>query len=1143
MQPSDFVHLHVHTEYSLLDGASRITDLVEKASRLGMPALAITDHGNMHGVVKFYQAALEAGIKPLIGCEVYIARRSRFDKSAGLKESPSHLTLLARDEEGYRNLLALVSLGYLEGFYYKPRIDRELLQKYHGGLIALSGCLKGAIPSALARRDGEKAKEWAGYLSELFGKDNFYLEIHDQGLKEQKEVNPLLVRLGKELDLPLVAANDCHYVNREDAYSQEILLCIQTGHKLQDEKRMKMATDEFYLKTYDEMLQKFGELPEALTNTRRIADRCHFELTFGKAHLPGFPPPPGKSREGYLRELCREGIRRRYGAPSKEIDARLEHELKVIEGKNYASYFLIIWDIIKYAKSQKIPVGPGRGSAAGSIVAYLLGITDIDPFCHDLLFERFLNPSRVALPDIDMDFCDQRRGEVIQYVAEKYGRHRVAQIITFGTLGAKAVLRDVGRVKGIPYGEVDRIAKLVPTAPRMTLKKALEMEPRLRELYQKDGGVKELIDIGFKLEGLARNSSTHAAGLVISEKALLENVPLCRGSNDEVITQFDMNDVEKVGLLKMDFLGLRTLTVIMDTLELVEKLRGETVALDEIPLDDPATFELLSKANTVGVFQLESPGMRDLSHRLGLKKFDDLLDLVALFRPGPMHMLEDYIGRKHGKVKIRYDHRGLEPILKNTYGIMLYQEQVMLIANKLAGFSLAEADILRHAMAKKKVDVMARMEEAFIKGAVKNGISRSLAGKIFRTMARFAEYGFNKSHSAAYALIAYRTAYLKAHYPKEYMAALLTSEMNNMDKLMKYAAECQSMGIKVSPPDLNKSFSKFTVAGDSILFGLAAVKNVGEGAVESIVSARSEEGPFKSFFDFLDRVDLFAVNKKVIESLIKCGATDSLEGNRAQKMEVLDRAIEMAHRKQEDQARGQSTLFESFEREDEKNGISVFPSREEYPENELLAMEKELLGMYITGHPLSRYEKFLRIYASQTISQLAELKDRSPVRLGGIVDQVVEKVSRRTGRKLAVCQFEDLTGAVEMVVYSKAYDKFASLLDGGRPIIVEGRVNSREGGSNVVVSEIYRLEVAQERLARALHVDVYLANTAEETLKNLLALFRRHRGGCPVFLDFGFATGEKILLQAGNGIRVKCTPHLVEEIESVLGEETVYIKT
>jgi DNA polymerase-3 subunit alpha len=701
----------------------------------------------------------------------------------------------------------------------------------------------------------------------------------------------------------------------------------------------------------------------------------------------------------------------------------------------------------------------------------------------------------------------------------------------------------VGRVMGMLYGDVDRIAKLVPLAPRITLKKALEIEPRLKELYEKDEEVKKLIDIGFKLEGMARNASTHAAGVVISKNPLTEDVPLCRGSNDEIITQFDMNDVEDVGLLKMDFLGLKTLTVIMDTLELIEKTKGKSIALAKIPIDDPATFELLSKANTVGVFQLESPGMRDLSHRLGLTKFDDILALVALFRPGPMHMLEDYIERKHGKVKFKYDHPGMEPILKSTYGIMLYQEQVMMMANQLAGFTLAEADILRHAMAKKKVDQMARMEEAFIKGAVEKGISRPQAEKIFRTMARFAEYGFNKSHSAAYALIAYRTAYLKAHFPREYMAALLTSEVNNMDKLMKYVAECQAMGIKVSPPDVNESYSKFTVVGDAILFGIAAIKNVGEGAVESIVSARQSQGPFATFFDFLDRIDLFAVNKKVIESLIKCGATDSLGGNRAQKMAVLDRGIEMAHRKRRDREKGQTTLFESFEKEEEENGVSIFPDREEYPQNELLAMEKELLGMYITGHPLSKYEKTLKLYASHTTAQLSELKDRSRVRLGGIVTQVVEKTSRQTGKKLAICQFEDLSGAVELMVYSKKYRQFAPLLQKTQPLIIEGTVKSREMGSNVAVSDIYPLEKAQEKFARALHVDLHVVSTNEQTLKNLLDTFRDYRGSCPVFLDFSFATGEKILLQAGRETKVKCSPRLIEKIESLLGENSVYIKT
>lgn len=1142
MKPADFVHLHVHTEYSLLDGACKIPDLVEKALRFKMPALAITDHGSMYGVVKFYKAALEAGLKPIIGCELYVAPGSRFERKGGLRVPPFHITLLARNGTGYHNLLVLSSRAHLEGFYYKPRIDRELLEAHHEGLIALSGCLKGEIPRALLAGQEEEAEKHAAYFRDLFGKENFYLEIHDQGLKEQKQVNPLLIELGRKLDIPLVAANDCHYVNKEDAFAHEVLLCIQTGHKLEDSKRMRMATEEFYLKSSEEMETLFAEIPEVLFNTREIADRCNLELQFGQELLPGFHPPPGKSRSEYLRELCAAGIARRYGQKTEKIQDRLEHELGVIEQKDYSSYFLIIWDIIRYAKSQKIPVGPGRGSAAGSLVAYLLGITDIDPFRHNLLFERFLNPSRVALPDIDMDFCDQRRGEVIQYVSQKYGRDRVAQIITFGTMKARAVLRDVGRVMGMPYSEVDRIAKLVPFAPRMTLKRAIEIEPRLKELYQKDDRVTRLIDIAFKLEGLARNASTHAAGLVISEYPLIQTVPLCRGKEEEAITQYDMTDVEEVGLLKMDFLGLRTLTVIQDTLDLVEKTRQETIALGKIPLDDPETFELLSKANTVGVFQLEGSGMRDLSHRLGLKKFDDLLDLVALFRPGPMHMLEDYIARKHGKVKIKYDHPKLEPILESTYGIMLYQEQVMMIANQLAGFSLAEADILRHAMAKKKIDTMARMGEAFIKGAVENGIRRGLAEKIFQTMARFAEYGFNKSHSAAYALIAYRTAYLKAHYPHQYMAALLTSEIRNMDKLKIYVAECQVMGIKVLPPDINESFAKFMVVRDNIRFGLAAIKNVGEGAVEAIITAREEQTPFRSFFEFLDRVDLFAVNKKVLESLIKCGALDSLPGNRTQKMEVLDQAIERAHRKQKDRQKGQATLFDHFDGEEENNGVTRFPEKEEWPQNELLAMEKELLGMYITGHPLSKYEKMFKLYTTHSINQLGGLRDKAKVRIGGIIDLVEEKASRRTGKKFAVCQLEDLTGVVEVMIYNQEYSAFAPLLQKGQVVFAEGTVKSRDRGSNMVASQIYPLDKAQERFARALHINVHLAATDEEDLKKLLNAFRRHRGHCPVYLDFDFATGEKILLRAGEQLKVKCTPQLVEDVEKILGENTVYVK-
>jgi DNA polymerase-3 subunit alpha len=1135
VKPSDFVHLHVHSEYSLLDGAGRIDDLVAKAARLKMPALALTDHGNMHGAVKFYREALDAGVKPILGCEIYVAPGSRFDRSTGIRETPSHLTLLAADNEGYHNLIVLCSLAHLEGFYYKPRVDHELLEKHHRGLIALSGCLKGEVTRALNANREEDAEKAAVFYRDLFGKDGYFFELHDHGIPEQKAVNPRLLALGKRLGIPLVAANDCHYVEKADAASQDILLCLQTGHKLEDEKRMRMATSEFYLKSQAEMEALFPDHPEVVAASRLIAERCAVTLDFGEIHLPAYAPPEGKTPTRYLRELCEAGIAARFGKKTEAIQKQLEHELQVIEGKSFETYFLIIWDIIHYAKSKDIPVGPGRGSAAGSLVAYLLGITDIDPFRHSLLFERFLNPSRATLPDIDMDFCDRRRGELIQYVMEKYGRDRVAQIITFGTLGARAVLRDVGRVKGFSYGEMDTLAKLVPFGPRMTLKKALELEPRLKEMTARDPKIKELMEVSFRLEGISRNASTHAAGVVISDRPLIEMVPLCRGSNDETVTQFEMADVEAIGLLKMDFLGLKTLSVIKDTLETVEKTRGAPVRLERIPLDDAKTFQLLAKANTVGIFQLESSGMRDLSHRIGLKKFDDLLDLVALFRPGPMHMLEDYIERKHGKVKIKYDHPRLEPILKNTYGIMLYQEQVMLIANQLAGFSLAEADLLRHAMAKKKVDEMARIKEAFVRGAVKNAVPKAATEKIFQDMARFAEYGFNKSHSAAYALIAYRTAYLKAHHPREYMAALLTSEMGKLDKMTTYVTECRAMGIKVLPPDVNESFAMFTVVKEGIRFGLAAIKNVGVGAVEAIIAARGRGGPFSSLSDFLERVDLSAANKKVLESLIRSGALDSLPGRRAQKMAVLERAMEAAQAKRRDREKGQASLFDPFE----SMSALELPPLAEYPQPDLLGMEKELLGMYITGHPLSHYETTLSLYASNTVRSLSGIKDHSTVRLGGLLAAVEVKTSKKNGKKLAVCQFEDLTGSIEVVFYTKEYEAFIKQIKEGAVLVLEGVLNSREMGSNVVASAVYPLEEAARKFIQTVHVEFHLNDVNEETFKRVQTVLGRHPGSSPVIFDLDFATGEKVVLKSGNRFRVSCTPRLIEELEKILGEGTV----
>ncbi|MFH1037954.1 MAG: DNA polymerase III subunit alpha [PVC group bacterium] len=1143
MSSSDFVHLHVHTEYSLLDGACRLPVLLERASRLKMPALAITDHGSMSGVVKFYKAALDVGIKPIIGCEFYVAPAGRFDKTAGPKAAASHLTLLARDRTGYQNLLVLISRAHLEGFYYKPRIDRELLEERHQGLIGLSGCLKGEIARALLGDDRPAAEGFLAYYSDLFGRDNFYLELMDHGLPEQKRLTPLLLDLSRRSGVPPAATNDVHYVNREDAYSQEVLLCIQTGRQLEDKARMKLASEEFYLKSAQEMGALFGEVPEALLNTRRIADRCSLEMEFGLDLLPRFEPPPGKTPPEYLRELCEKGIAGRYGRETETIRERLEHELKVIEGKRFASYFLIVWDLIRYAKVHKIPVGPGRGSVAGSIVAYLLGITDIDPFRHDLLFERFLNPNRTTMPDIDMDISDQGRAELIKYSSQKYGEERVCQIITFGSMKARAVIRDVGRVMGMPYGEVDRIAKLVPPGPHMTLQKALQAEPKLQALYEKDARLQELFDASFKLEGISRHAGTHAAGVLISRRPLIENVPLRRGKDDEVITQFDMHDAEEVGLLKMDFLGLRTLSVIQNTLDLIEKIRGEVIGINAITLDDPETFSLLSKANTMGVFQLEGSGMRDLSTRIGLKRFDDILDLVALYRPGPMHMLEDYISRKHGKIKIKYAHPLLEPILKDTYGVMLYQEQVMLIANRLGGFTLAKADTLRQAMAKKNAEKMAQLGESFIRGAMERGIARSVAENIFQDMSRFAAYGFNKSHSAAYAMIAYRTAYLKAHYPREFMASLLTSEMNDMDKMMSYVAECREMGIEVMPPDINESEASFTVVGKNIRFGLNAIKNVGAVAVAAILSARREGGAFDSFFRLLERLDLSAVNKKVLETLIKCGALDSLPGFRSQKLEVLDGALQRAHLTRKDRENGQSTLFAQFETEKRENGETGFPEMDEWHQNQCLAMEKELMGMYISGHPLSAHEKIIRSLSTHSILQLRELRDGTQVRVGGIIEQVKEQTLQKTGRTFAFCQMEDLTGVVEVTAWSDEYRAFGHLLQPGKIVFVEGKVKSRDRGSNVQISMVYPLEEAQEHFARALHVDLHLAALDGERIQALRQVLGRVRGRCPVYLDFAFATGEKVIIQAGEQYRVQCTPQLIKEIEDLLGENTAFIKT
>ena len=935
MLHSDFVHLNVHTQYSLLDGACLINDLTDLARRMKMPAIAITDHGNMFGTIEFYQSCIANGIKPIIGCEVYIAPKGRFDKtySSG-EETSNHLILLVKDEIGYRNLMKLVSIGYLEGFYYKPRIDKDVLAQYSEGLIALSSCLKSEFSRLAMDNREDRIKELACEYRAILGKDNFYFELQDNLIPEQKDVNGKLIRLAKELDIGIVATNDVHYLTRESAKAHEALLCIQTQTTLDDPNHMKFQTDQFYFKSPEEMKQLFKDVPEAILNTVRIAERCNLELDFSKTYLPHYAPPEGISREKFLRDLCEQNLEKRYRAgsdlnrPMTEIRERMDYELKVINKAGYTSYFLIAWDFISYAKSKGIAVGPGRGSAAGSIVSYVLGITDIDPLKYNLLFERFLNPERVTMPDIDIDFCYERRPEVIDYVIQKYGKDNVAQIITFGTMAARAVIRDVGRVMNIAYGEVDRIAKLVPMDPNMTLELALEQEPELHKLYNEDPKIKELIDTSKRLEGLTRHASTHAAGVVISEDPLTNHVPLFKTADGQISTGYAMGALEKIGLLKIDFLGLRTLTVVQEALKIINRVNSIELKVEEVPMDDKKTYKLLGSAESMGIFQLESSGMRDLLKKLKPEKFEDIIALLALYRPGPIGsgMLDDYMKRKHGHVEVRYDHPLLEASLKETYGIIVYQEQVMMIVSSLAGFSLSQADLLRRAIGKKTPEIMDQQRRAFIEGAVRNKIDRRIAEKIFNLIEHFAGYGFNKSHSAAYAMISYRTAFLKANYPVEFMTALLTSEKDDTDKIVEYIDEAERMGINILPPDINESYANFTMINkNEMRFGLSAVKNVGEGAIESIIEARKKYGRFNSLYEFCEHTDSRLVNKKVLESLIKCGAFDSMGLKRAQLMTTLNDAMEKAGIAHKEAMSGQMTFFK------ESHAYQQAPDIKEWP--------------------------------------------------------------------------------------------------------------------------------------------------------------------------------------------------------------------
>jgi DNA polymerase-3 subunit alpha len=1143
MMSNGFVHLHVHTEYSLLDGAARIRDIVAAAADKGMTALAITDHGAMFGIIDFYKAAKKAGIKPILGCEVYIAPRTMEDKESGKDDANYHLVLLAENETGYRNLLVIVSQAYTRGFYYKPRTDKETLRKHKQGLIALSACLGGEIPKAVINRQFERARDVAREYEEIFGKGNFYLELQDHGLADQPAVNAELVKIARETDIPLVVTNDVHYVSREHAEVQDVLLCIGTGHTVEDEDRMEFGTPEFYLKDVQEMNLLFGEHPEALANSLRIAERCNVHLDFDNTYLPEYKIPVGHTIDSYLKEICLKGMSERFSEAGQEVRDRLEYELKVIGEMGFPGYFLIVWDFVKFARENGIFVGPGRGSAAGSLVAYVLGITDIDPLKYDLLFERFLNPERVSMPDIDIDFCYERREEVIRYVIEHYGADRVAQIITFGTMAARAAIRDVGRALNLAYAEVDRVAKMIPGELGMTLEKALDSSTELRQVYENDPRIQKLLDMAKAIEGMPRHASTHAAGVVIGKEPLTAYLPLYKSSDGLIATQFPKDTVEEIGLLKMDLLGLRTLTVIGDAVDNIRRSECGAFDLAKIPLDDLTTFEMLGRGDAIGVFQLESSGMRAILKELKPEVFEDIIALVALYRPGPLGsgMVEDYIKRKHGQSPIKYLHPALENILRETYGVILYQEQVMRIASEMAGFTMGEADLLRRAMGKKKPEVIAGLRSQFVEGAGKKGVDLNTAGQIFDLMEYFAGYGFNKSHSAAYAMISYQTAYLKANYPVAFMAALLTSVMDSLDKVAMYIEESRKNDIEVLPPDVNESRLNFTVVGGKIRFGLAAVKNVGRGAIENIIEARDSEGSFKSFQDFCDHIDYKHVSKRVLESLIKSGALDSFRANRAQLVSFIDAGVDAAQKRQKDRETGQISLFDLLTGETVMaESQMVMPEVLEYPQKELLAMEKEVLGLYISGHPLREFQDVLREKTSHTIIQLSELEDEAPVIIGGIISGIRKKTTR-SGDAMAFMQLEDLTGTVEVIVFPRIYREKAGILTPDVSVLVRGRVNfsTRDDEVKIIAENLSGLGESVHT-ANSGSLCIKVPGTEDERyLKNIQDILQCYPGRASVYLMF---ESKRKWIAADRKWWVDLDTPVVAELTGLLGESCVYIK-
>ena len=1169
METPRFVHLHLHTDYSLLDGACDLEEVVDEAARRKMPAVAVTDHGNLFAAESFYHAAKTRGVKPIIGCEVYVAKGSRHDRgetpqrdaanghanpaaSEPGQRGTNHLVLLCENAEGYRNLIQLVSAGYLEGFYYKPRIDYDLLAKHSRGLIALSACLRGAVTEHLVEERPDDARDAAYRLRDIFGKGNFFLEIQDQGLDIEKRVNPKIAALSRETGIPLVATNDCHYLKHTDAHAQEVLLCIQTGKTMSDTHRMKFATDQFFFKTAEEMAQLFGEIPEALERTVAIAERCNVKIDAVQNSFPDFQVPEGHSVDTYFEAVSREGFasrvpvleaRAKAGMLRKtlaEYESRLTNEIRMIQQMRYAGYFLIVWDFIRHARAQGIPVGPGRGSAAGSLVSYALQITDVDPLQYDLLFERFLNPERVSMPDIDIDFCMRRRGEVIEYVTGKYGRSNVAQIITFGTMAAKAAIKDVGRAMDLPYGEVDRIAKLVPAQLNITLDEALKQAPQLKSLIDGDARYTDLMQVARRLEGLARHASTHAAGVVISPEPLTNIVPLYKSNRDEITTQYDMKGLEHIGLLKMDFLGLTTLTVLDDTERLIDQNRSAKIDLSALPLDDAATYKLFASGETTAIFQFESHGMRDILRRYQPTRLEDLTALNALYRPGPIQggMIDDFINRKHGKKKVTYDLPELKEILEETYGVILYQEQVMQIANRLAGFSLGEADILRRAMGKKNHAEMAAQREKFLAGCATRKVPGKKAEKIFDLMAEFAGYGFNKSHSCAYALLAYQTAYLKTHYPVEFMAALLTSETGNTEKVVKYINEARGMGITVLPPDVNSSDLDFTPVGEAIRFGLRAIKNVGENTVKGILDARAELGRFTSIYLFCDHIDTRLLNKRVLESLIKSGAMDSLGSRRSQMFAVIDRAMEKAQRRQREKTSGQHGLFGGASAAAEPPEEPL-PDLEEWAEHETLSAEFATVGFYISGHPLSKYASKLAELGAIDLAGVEGRRSGEEITVAGIV-VAMRSMRSRKGERWGILTLQDMTGVLEVLAFPESFARLEAVFKSNAPLLLKGRVNVEEAGTRLAVMDARKLEDIGQRPPSVMRVRVNLESVDAGVLDELKELFVNKPGSCSVAFDLVSAEGAVATLRADQ--RVRADQELVREVCRLCGDNAVQLE-